>query len=136
MERPPFDAEMFGLFAEILDGTKRVDPHKKVELGYKCTKALDALGKQPDEFIRNVTDPELINALQTAILAAKNAEFKFRKPIRLYELVREQRNRYGRITGKSHSPDDIAAAKDLLDRGVITSGEFDALKAKALGAKY
>jgi hypothetical protein len=31
---------------------------------------------------------------------------------------------------------DIAAAKDLMDRGVITSGEFDALKNKALGGKF
>jgi hypothetical protein len=31
---------------------------------------------------------------------------------------------------------DIAAAKDLMDRGVITAGEFDALKNKALGGKF
>lgn len=31
---------------------------------------------------------------------------------------------------------DIAQAKDLLDKGVITSNEFDALKAKALGQRF
>jgi len=32
--------------------------------------------------------------------------------------------------------DDIAKAKELLDAGVISQGEFDALKSKALGAGY
>jgi hypothetical protein len=31
---------------------------------------------------------------------------------------------------------EIAQAKDLLDRGVISAGEFDAIKAKALGNRY
>ncbi|HEY8281292.1 MAG TPA: SHOCT domain-containing protein [Leifsonia sp.] len=30
----------------------------------------------------------------------------------------------------------MAQAKDLLDRGVISAGEFDAIKAKALGNRY
>ena len=32
--------------------------------------------------------------------------------------------------------DEIAKAKAMLDEGTITQGEFDALKAKALGAKF
>jgi len=37
----------------------------------------------------------------------------------------------------SASPaDDIAKAKELLDAGVITQGEFDALKSKALGNQF
>jgi hypothetical protein len=31
---------------------------------------------------------------------------------------------------------EIAQAKDLLDRGVISAGEFDAIKSKALGNRY
>ena len=31
---------------------------------------------------------------------------------------------------------EIAQAKDLMDRGVISAGEFDAIKAKALGNRY
>jgi hypothetical protein len=37
----------------------------------------------------------------------------------------------------SASPsDDIAKAQQLLDQGVISQGEFDALKSKALGRQY
>lgn len=37
----------------------------------------------------------------------------------------------------SASPaDDIARARELLDAGTITQGEFDALKSKALGNQY
>lgn len=44
---------------------------------------------------------------------------------------------YGLHPVASASPaSDIAQAKDLLDRGVITANEFDALKAKALGQRY
>jgi predicted PurR-regulated permease PerM len=32
--------------------------------------------------------------------------------------------------------DEIAKAKALLDRGILTAGEFDALKAKALGSRF
>ena len=40
-------------------------------------------------------------------------------------------------SGPSANPAaDIDQAKQLLDRGVISAGEFDALKAKALGNKY
>ena len=31
---------------------------------------------------------------------------------------------------------EIAQAKDLLDQGIISAGEFDAIKAKALGSRY
>jgi hypothetical protein len=31
---------------------------------------------------------------------------------------------------------EIANAKELLDKGVISAGEFDAIKAKALGNRY
>ena len=37
----------------------------------------------------------------------------------------------------SSSPaEDIAKAKDLLDAGIISQGEFDALKSKALGNQF
>jgi hypothetical protein len=32
--------------------------------------------------------------------------------------------------------EEIARAQELLDRGVITSGEFDAIKNKALGGRF
>ena len=55
--------------------------------------------------------------------------------------------RQGRDRGVVSEPDyvprasdapaaDIAQAKALLDKGVISAGEFDALKAKALGNRY
>lgn len=31
---------------------------------------------------------------------------------------------------------EIAQAKELLDKGVISAGEFDAIKAKALGSRF
>jgi hypothetical protein len=41
------------------------------------------------------------------------------------------------VAASAPSPaSDIATAKDLLDRGIISAGEFEALKAKALGEKY
>lgn len=43
---------------------------------------------------------------------------------------------YDRPVGSASPAADIAQAKQLLDSGVITAGEFDALKNKALGNKY
>ncbi|MFF1571203.1 PLDc N-terminal domain-containing protein [Leifsonia sp. NPDC058292] len=51
--------------------------------------------------------------------------------------AQQQADDYIRQTAASSSPaDDIAKAKQLLDQGVISAGEFDALKAKALGHKF
>jgi len=41
-----------------------------------------------------------------------------------------------RPQASSNPADDIAKAKELLDAGTISQGEFDALKSKALGAGY
>ena len=41
-----------------------------------------------------------------------------------------------RPAASSDPSGDIAKAKELLDAGVITRGEFDALKSKALGNQY
>jgi uncharacterized membrane protein YhaH (DUF805 family) len=46
-------------------------------------------------------------------------------------------NDYGLHPVASANPaSDIAQAKDLLDQGVISQNEFDALKAKALGQRF
>lgn len=113
MPEHPFDGKLFGMLADVLAGTIHADPHKKVELGYKCTKRLDALGEQLSDFECNVTDPALVSALQEAILAAKHARFAFRKTVRLYELVREQRNRYGRVCNGNYTAEDKQAAIDF-----------------------
>lgn len=97
MKSKPFDVKMFREVSEVLAGTKRVDPHKKVELVFNCIKQLDALGERPEEFVQNVTDPDFIEALKKAVLTAENARFEIRKMIRLYDLIRTQRGRYGRI---------------------------------------
>lgn len=47
-----------------------------------------------------------------------------------------QADNYIRQVASSSPADDIAKAKQLLDQGVITPGEFDALKNKALGNRY
>ena len=47
-----------------------------------------------------------------------------------------QADDYIRTVASASPADDIAKAKQLLDQGVITAGEFDALKAKALGNKF
>lgn len=39
-------------------------------------------------------------------------------------------------TGSATPAADIQQAQTLLDRGVISAGEFDALRAKALGQRY
>jgi len=41
-----------------------------------------------------------------------------------------------RPAASSNPTDDIAKAKELLDAGTISQGEFDALKSKALGNQY
>jgi len=41
-----------------------------------------------------------------------------------------------RPAASSSPSDDIAKAKELLEAGTITQGEFDALKSKALGHQY
>ena len=41
-----------------------------------------------------------------------------------------------RPAASSSPSDDIAKAKELLDAGTITQGEFDALKSKALGHQF
>jgi Phospholipase_D-nuclease N-terminal len=43
---------------------------------------------------------------------------------------------YNRPVATASPAADIAEAKQLLDSGVITAGEFDALKNKALGSKF
>ncbi len=47
-----------------------------------------------------------------------------------------QADDYIRQVASASPADDIAKAKQLLDQGVISAGEFDALKAKALGNKF
>lgn len=46
-------------------------------------------------------------------------------------MMAEAQAQQARLTGGS-SVDDIAKAKDLLDKGVISQAEFDSIKAKAL----
>jgi type VI protein secretion system component VasK len=41
-----------------------------------------------------------------------------------------------RPAASANPADDIAKAKQLLDAGTITQGEFDALKSKALGQRF
>lgn len=43
---------------------------------------------------------------------------------------------YIRNVASTSPAHDIEKAKELLDKGVITAGEYDALKNKALGGKY
>jgi hypothetical protein len=48
----------------------------------------------------------------------------------------EYSDAYVRSVSFASPTDEIAKAQSLRDQGVITDGEFEALKAKALGAKY
>jgi len=48
----------------------------------------------------------------------------------------EYSDAYVRSVSFASPTDEIAKAQALRDQGVITDGEFEALKAKALGAKY
>lgn len=48
----------------------------------------------------------------------------------------EYSDEYIRSVSFANPADEIAKAKSLLDAGTITQGEFDALKAKALGDKF
>ncbi|QIZ97569.1 SHOCT domain-containing protein [Leifsonia sp. PS1209] len=50
--------------------------------------------------------------------------------------TQSQADDYIRQVASASPADDIAKAKQLLDQGVISAGEFDALKAKALGNKF
>lgn len=50
--------------------------------------------------------------------------------------AQSQADDYIRQVASASPADDIAKAKQLLDQGVISAGEFDALKAKALGNKF
>ena len=60
------------------------------------------------------------------------------RSLEAHQQVQEQQAEYVRsvvaTSGGSSSPDQIAAAKQLLDDGAITQPEFDQLKAKALAA--
>lgn len=102
----PFDVVAFGKLSDALDGTEHVGPQKKAELGFTCMRQFDGLGKDLDTFVRNLTDANLIAALEDAILKAKNARFKFRKPVRLYELIREVRNRCSRVQCGTYTEED------------------------------
>ena len=60
------------------------------------------------------------------------AERSARKQVEYQEFSDE----YVRSVSFASPTDEIAKAQSLRDQGVITEGEFEALKAKALGAKY
>ena len=52
------------------------------------------------------------------------------------EQAPEYSDEYVRSVSFANPAHEIESAKALLDRGVLTPGEFDALKAKALGKKF
>ena len=52
------------------------------------------------------------------------------------EKAPEYSDEYVRSVSFANPADEIAKAKALVDQGIITPGEFDALKAKALGKKF
>ncbi len=53
-----------------------------------------------------------------------------------HQQVQEDSDEYIRSVSFSNPADEIAKAKALADQGVITNGEFEAIKNKALGAKF
>ncbi|WP_411698789.1 SHOCT domain-containing protein [Conyzicola sp.] len=52
------------------------------------------------------------------------------------EQAPEYSEEYVRSVSFASPADEIAKAKALVDQGILTPGEFDALKAKALGEKF
>ncbi len=52
------------------------------------------------------------------------------------ETVPEDTDYYTHPTPSATPAADIQQAQDLLDKGVISKNEFDALKAKALGNRF
>jgi len=52
------------------------------------------------------------------------------------EKAPEYSDAYVRSVSFANPADEIAKAKALVDQGVLTPGEFDALKAKALGSRF
>jgi uncharacterized membrane protein len=52
------------------------------------------------------------------------------------EHVQSETDAYIRTVASTSPAEDIARAKELLDNGTITPGEFDAIKNKALGNKF
>lgn len=52
------------------------------------------------------------------------------------EKAPEYSDAYVRSVSFANPADEIAKAKALVDQGIITPGEFDAIKAKALGSRF
>ena len=75
-----------------------------------------------------------LTALIYLIARGNGMAERSQKEAKQYQAATDQ---YIRQTVGAASPsDEIAKAKALLDQGTITQGEFDALKAKALGDKF
>ncbi|WP_127793794.1 SHOCT domain-containing protein [Agromyces sp. LHK192] len=58
------------------------------------------------------------------------------RSVRQQQEYQEYSKDYIRSVSFASPADEIAKAKDLLDQGVISQGEYDALKNKALGGTY
>ena len=56
--------------------------------------------------------------------------------VRREQQIQDDSAEYIRSVSFANPADEISKAKALLDQGTITQGEFDALKAKALGDKF